>query len=87
MREIAWGVDSEKSLQVIASELSKDREVVEDEDGCLHTYDVLGIGIAFQVKDQVEFTDEPPVFNFRNHKIGETKLWSLPRRFAQGLTV
>ena len=62
------GVDSQKSLHNIGAELSKDREISVDENGCLHAYDILGIGIAFQVKDEVEYTDEAPVLNFRNHE-------------------
>ena len=49
--EVIWGVDSQTSLHNIGAELSKDREIAVDENGCLHAYDILGIGIAFQVKD------------------------------------
>lgn len=68
MCEVFWGVDSQKSLHNIGAELAKDREIAVDENGCLHAYDILGIGIAFQVKDEVEYSDEVPVLKFRNHE-------------------
>ena len=39
LREILWGVDSQISLDSIATELSKDREVHSDGSGTLHTMD------------------------------------------------
>ena len=67
VREVVWGVDSDESLANISEELSRDREVIEHKDGSLHACDVLGIPIAFQVKDEAEFTDEVPVLNCRSH--------------------
>ena len=68
VREVVWGVDSDESLANISEELSRDREVIEHKDGSLHACDVLGIAIAFQVKDEAEFTDEVPVLNYRSHE-------------------
>ncbi len=48
-REIIWGVDSAASLDAVAAELSRDREVRADPDGTLHTVDDSGIRIGFRV--------------------------------------
>lgn len=48
VREITWGVSSKRDLAAIANELSRDRDVVEDKDGTIHSTDELGLGIAFR---------------------------------------
>src|SRR5579872_163082 len=49
LREAIWGVDNRGSLDAIAAELSKDRQVRRDADGTLHTVDPHGFGIGFRV--------------------------------------
>ncbi len=51
VREIVWGVDEKAGLTAIGDELSSDREVREDRDGCLHTYDDKGFAIGFKAAD------------------------------------
>jgi catechol 2,3-dioxygenase-like lactoylglutathione lyase family enzyme len=48
IRELTWGVSSKADLVKIRKELSKDREVTVDADGTLHSYDDIGLGIAFR---------------------------------------
>ena len=48
VREVIWGVDSERSLEELRAELSRDREVKSDPDGTLHTRDDIGFGIGFR---------------------------------------
>lgn len=48
VREITWGVKSKRDVTVIANELSKDRDVVQDKDGTIHATDDSGLGIAFR---------------------------------------
>ncbi len=48
-REITWGVDDADSLQAIAKELSRDREVTTDAAGGIHSYDPNHCAIAFRV--------------------------------------
>jgi hypothetical protein len=49
VREVMWGVDNERSLDELATELGRDRETRRDSDGTLHTADDCGFGIAFRV--------------------------------------
>jgi catechol 2,3-dioxygenase-like lactoylglutathione lyase family enzyme len=48
VREITWGVKSKRDVTAIANELSRDRDVVEDADGAIHSTDNMGLGIAFR---------------------------------------
>ena len=48
-REITWGVDDADSLQAIAKELSRDREVTTDAAGGIHSYDPNRCAIAFGI--------------------------------------
>ena len=51
LREILWGVDSQISLDSIATELSKDREVHSDGNGTLHTMDDSQNYLGFKISD------------------------------------
>ena len=51
VREIVWGVDSPEGLSAVAAELSKDRDVRQDDDGALHTRDDSGFAIGFTLAD------------------------------------
>ncbi len=52
LREAVWGVDSKATLDEIATELSRDRNVRRDADGSLHTVDPHGFAIGFRVADE-----------------------------------
>jgi len=49
VREAIWGVDYTTTLDEIANDLSRDREVRRDPEGVLHTRDPNGFGIGFCV--------------------------------------
>jgi len=49
VRETVWGVDSEQSLKAVAAELSKDRKVVQSEDGTVHAVDDIGYAMGFRI--------------------------------------
>jgi hypothetical protein len=49
VREVIWGVDSERSLEEVGAELARDREVTRDATGLLRTRDPSGIPIGFRV--------------------------------------
>lgn len=51
VREIVWGVKDKAGVAAIGDELSSDREVREDQDGSLHSYDDSGFAIGFRVAD------------------------------------
>lgn len=53
VREIIWGVNTQASLDALHKELQRDREVVADAEGTLHTVDDLGFGIGLRVQNGV----------------------------------
>lgn len=59
MCEMVWGVEDQASLDAIATELGRDREVIIDADGTVHSQDDLGIRIAFRIaqRSYVPFPD------------------------------
>lgn len=48
-RELIWGVASRRDLDDVERELSRDRSVVADREGTLHTNDDCGINIGFRL--------------------------------------
>jgi catechol 2,3-dioxygenase-like lactoylglutathione lyase family enzyme len=48
-REVVWGVDSERSLQTLLSDLRRDRPVSVDAEGTAHCQDDAGLRIGFRV--------------------------------------
>jgi len=63
LRENLWGVDSKRALDAICRELSRDRDVIVDRDGTLHTTDDAGMAIAFRVTQRVKLKSKPLGFN------------------------
>jgi catechol 2,3-dioxygenase-like lactoylglutathione lyase family enzyme len=49
VREMIWGVDSQKSLDALEKKLAADGPVKRDADGTLHITDPLGIPLGFRV--------------------------------------
>lgn len=62
-RETIWGVDDQASLDALAAELSKDREVTTDSDGALHTRDPNGYGIGFRLTRRRALADNETLYN------------------------
>ncbi len=62
-REVMWGVDTAQTLQRIAAELARDRDVREDSDGTLHSNDAIGNAIAFCVTKRSPVVERPLEFN------------------------
>jgi catechol 2,3-dioxygenase-like lactoylglutathione lyase family enzyme len=63
IRELVWGVASPAALEKIGSELERDRRLVRDPDGTLHTVDPSGFGIAFRVSRTRPLHDAAPLMN------------------------
>lgn len=63
LREILWGVDSQRALDAIRRELARDRELRADRDGTLHTVDDAGMAIAFRVTKRIKLKGKPLGFN------------------------
>lgn len=63
-REITWGVSDRRHLIQLAEDLSRDREVLLDKAGALHTVDDSGIRIGFRVwKPRVVKRVKATIFN------------------------
>jgi catechol 2,3-dioxygenase-like lactoylglutathione lyase family enzyme len=63
IREIVWGVESAADIESIGTELSKDRGVIQDADGTLHSQDEDGYGIAFRIDTRVAAAPQPNLMN------------------------
>lgn len=51
VREVIWGVDSAQTLEALAADLARDRDVTRDADGTIHTRDDIGMAIGFAVQN------------------------------------
>ncbi len=49
LREVVWGVQSKRDLDIIAKELARDRAVERSADGAVHSVDPFGYGIGFKL--------------------------------------
>ena len=63
VREITWGVKSERDLKALERDLATDREVTIDKDGTLHTIDPMGFGFALRVSRRKKLRDLPLPMN------------------------
>jgi hypothetical protein len=66
LREVVWGVAEESVLGQIRHELERDREVTWD-GSRLHTYDDVGLGIAFQISRKRTLEPMLPAANVPGH--------------------
>jgi len=66
VEEIIWGVDDDAGLQVVHTELARDRTVERDAAGTLHTHDDGGYRIAFKVAAPTPVTAAQPQTNLLN---------------------
>ena len=79
VRELIWGVDSQSSLDAIADDLSRDRQVDVTDDGTLHTVDDLGIAIGFSVFNRRLIETEKA----RENTPGEINRWDSHRKWYE----
>lgn len=63
LRETVYGVGDHQTLDVIAAELRKDREVRLDSEGGLHTFDDSGFAIAFRKTCRRSYDAAPVLSN------------------------
>ena len=77
-REVIWGVDAPETLDAIARELTRDREVVLDAAGVLHARDDAGLNIGFRVWTRRPLqAEQPPAENSTSH----VARWNRNRRW------
>lgn len=62
-RETIWAASDQASLDAIAEDLAKDREVTIDGDGTVHSLDPEGYGIGFRVTERIELADPGTRYN------------------------
>jgi catechol 2,3-dioxygenase-like lactoylglutathione lyase family enzyme len=67
-REIIWGTTDQASLDAIEKELKRDREVIRDPDGTLHSQDPNGLRVGFRVFDRKPLPEVEPVENSLTHQ-------------------
>ncbi|MBT3990656.1 MAG: hypothetical protein HOG95_07230 [Rhodospirillaceae bacterium] len=62
-REVIWGADNAETLAAIGNELGKDREIIEAEDGSLHTRDDAKNSLGFCVTKRTVAKETHPTIN------------------------
>ena len=75
IREVIWGVDDQATLDALADDLSRDREVEADSAGVVHARDNTGFGIGFRVAQPRPL--EPGEARGAN-TIGAVQRWNQP---------
>jgi catechol 2,3-dioxygenase-like lactoylglutathione lyase family enzyme len=77
VKETIWGVDSEASLDRLANDLLRDREVVRDGDGVAHFLSDCGMALGLRVFDRKRVTYAPDPINAPGHinRLNQTRKW------------
>lgn len=80
--ETIWGVDRQESLDRLAKDLGRDREVRVDQDGTLHTHDDDGIAIGFRLyrKNTVYSAPDPVNSPGNINRINTQRKWKVKAR-------
>ncbi|MDA0352633.1 MAG: hypothetical protein O3A10_10555 [Chloroflexi bacterium] len=82
IREIVWGVDTQRSLDALAANLEADRPVSRDSDGTVRTVDPSGFTIAFRVTQRVAVRLEPQTLNTIGEAVRRNERFQLYERAA-----
>ena len=67
VREVVWGVNTKSAKDLIARELSSDRNLSEDSEGTLHTKEDSGNYIGFKLADVANAEVPKPELNFHEN--------------------
>src|ERR1700675_4571457 len=84
VREVVWGVDTDASLQCLAGDLGRDRDLVRDADGTVHFLTDCGLPMALRVFRKRPLFGAPDVVNAPGavNRINTHRKWrkrALPR--------
>lgn len=60
LRELVWGVREQRDLDLLVTDLSRDRKVDVDDSGVAHTLDETGFGLGFAVANRSRPEQEGP---------------------------
>lgn len=63
IREVVWGLTTQKALDALIADLRGDREVRIDSEGIAHTLDETGYGVGFAVTDPAQVNYDPRKYN------------------------
>jgi hypothetical protein len=79
VREVIWGVDSPQSLEVLARELSKDREMHRDADGTVHFLTDFGAAMGLRLFTKTAVLTAPDAINSpgRVNRLNQHRKWRL----------
>ncbi len=77
VRETIWGVDSQRSLDTLAEDLSRDRGVYIDEGGTAHFLTDCGLAMGLRVYHRKDVTYAPDPINApgRVNRVNQTRKW------------
>ncbi len=77
VKETVWGVDSEASLEALAKDLARDRELCRDADGTVHFLSDCGMALALRVFNRKKVTYAPDPINAPGHvnRFNQTRKW------------
>ena len=77
VRQVIWGVDSERSLEALAAELARDMEVHRAEDGTVHFMTPFGIAMGLRVFDRrpVLYAPDPINAPGRVNRLNQHRKW------------
>jgi hypothetical protein len=72
LREVVWGVDTPRSLELLVDDLRTDRAVTVDEQGVAHTVDETGFGLGLAVAAPRDVEAAPAATN----TYGDVRRWN-----------
>jgi catechol 2,3-dioxygenase-like lactoylglutathione lyase family enzyme len=82
VREVVWGVDRPESLEALAADLARDRDVKRDADGTLHFLTDCGLPFALRVFQKKAVVTAPDPLNSPNsiNRLNRPRRWRLRAR-------
>jgi len=86
IREIVWGVTDPATLDTVAAELARDREVRRAPDGSVHSFDESGFAVGFRMAQAVRAEVEPRERNLASH-VGRCNVGVTPYGRARPLRI
>jgi catechol 2,3-dioxygenase-like lactoylglutathione lyase family enzyme len=82
VREVIWGVDSPESLEALATDLRRDREVRHDGDGTVHFLTDCGLPFALRLFTKTRVVSAPDLLNAAGtvNRLNRPRKWRLRAR-------
>jgi catechol 2,3-dioxygenase-like lactoylglutathione lyase family enzyme len=82
VREVVWGVDCAESLESLAADLGRDRELKRDSDGTVHFLTDCGLPFALRIFQKKAVVTAPDLLNSPNaiNRLNRPRKWRLRAR-------